>query len=58
MSMVTPGITAVAQDAVAVGRAAVGRLLERIGDRGLPPQTEVVDAQVMARGSMAAPRRS
>lgn len=58
MSMVTPGITAVAQDAVAVGRAAVGRLLERIGDRGLPPRTEVVDAQVMARGSMAAPRRS
>ncbi|GMA94534.1 LacI family transcriptional regulator [Pseudolysinimonas kribbensis] len=34
MSMVTPGITAVAQDAVAVGRAAVGRLLERLGDRG------------------------
>jgi len=48
---------AVAQDAVALGRAAVARLLDRLADRDLPPTVDVIDAQVMARGSMAAPRR-
>jgi LacI family transcriptional regulator len=58
MSMVTPGIAAVAQDAVALGRAAVARLTDRLADPQLPPKIDVFDARVMARGSMSAPRRA
>lgn len=57
MSMVTPGITAVAQDAVALGEASVVRLLDRIADPAAPPATVVLPAHVRARGSIARPRR-
>ena len=56
MSMVSPGITAVAQDAVSLGETALGRLLERLKDPGAEPQTTVLEAQVLPRGSTAAPR--
>jgi LacI family transcriptional regulator len=56
MSMVSPGITAVAQDAVALGEAAVDRLLERIREPGRIPEIQVLQAQVLPRGSTAAPR--
>ncbi|MPV36644.1 substrate-binding domain-containing protein [Georgenia subflava] len=55
MSMVTPGITAVAQDAVAIGSAAVDLLLDRLAAPDAPPRTEVVPALVVRRGSTAAP---
>jgi LacI family transcriptional regulator len=56
MSMVSPGITAVAQDAVALGEAAMDRLLARIADPAADPRTMVLDAQLLPRGSTAAPR--
>jgi LacI family transcriptional regulator len=56
MSMVTPGITAVAQDAVALGRAAMDRLLERIEHPEAPPVTVVLEAHILPRGSTASPR--
>lgn len=56
MSMVSPGITAVAQDASALGQAAMDRLLERIADPDAEPATVVLEAQIRARGSTAAPR--
>lgn len=56
MSMVTPGITAVAQDAVALGTAAVDRLLARVADPGAAPVTDVQGARLLPRGSTAAPR--
>ncbi|WP_374009015.1 LacI family DNA-binding transcriptional regulator [Leifsonia sp. LS-T14] len=56
MSMVSPGITAVAQDAVSLGETALGRLLERLKDPAAEPQTTVLEAQVLPRGSTAAPR--
>lgn len=56
MSMVTPGITAVAQDAVALGRAAMDRLLDRIERPDAPAVTVVLEAQILPRGSTAAPR--
>ncbi|BDZ46082.1 LacI family DNA-binding transcriptional regulator [Naasia aerilata] len=51
MSMVTPGVTAVAQDASAMGRAAVQTLLERIADPGAGTKTVVLSASVKLRGS-------
>jgi LacI family transcriptional regulator len=56
MSMVSPGITAIAQDAVALGEAAVDQLLARIDDPFSPPRTVVLEATVVPRGSTAAPR--
>ena len=56
MSMVNPGITAVAQDAVALGGAAMNRLLSRIDEPDAPAITEVLEAQILPRGSTAAPR--
>lgn len=55
MSMVTPGVTAIAQDAVALGRAAMDVLLDRIQDPDAPPKTVVLEAQIRPRGSTAAP---
>jgi LacI family transcriptional regulator len=55
MSMVSPGITAVAQDAVALGRAAMDRLLDRIERPDAPPVTVVLEAEILPRGSTAAP---
>jgi LacI family transcriptional regulator len=56
MSMVSPGITAVAQDAVSLGETALDRLLGRLKDPAAEPQTIVLEAQVLPRGSTAAPR--
>lgn len=55
MSMVRPGITAVAQDAEALGRTAIVALLERIARPDAAPQTVVLPASVRRRGSTAAP---
>ncbi|WP_426517432.1 LacI family DNA-binding transcriptional regulator [Diaminobutyricibacter sp. McL0618] len=56
MSMVTPGVTAVAQDTVAMGEAAMSRLLVRMHEPEAAVQQIVVDARIVARGSTAAPR--
>jgi LacI family transcriptional regulator len=56
MSMVTPGLTAVAQDAVELGRLATQRLLERIDNPDAPVETVVLEAEILPRGSTAAPR--
>jgi LacI family transcriptional regulator len=57
MSMVTPGITAVAQDAVALGSTAMDRLLERIEHPNADPVTVVLGSQIRPRGSTAGPRQ-
>jgi len=56
MSMVTPGVTAIAQDAVALGRQAVDRLAARLADPDAPVATDVLGAQIRPRGSTGAPR--
>lgn len=56
MSMVTPGITAVSQDAVALGGTAMDRLLERIEHPDAEAVTVVLDSQIRPRGSTAGPR--
>lgn len=55
MSMVTPGLTAAAQDVAAVGTIAVDRLLQRMATPQAPVQTVVLAAPVRPRGSAAAP---
>lgn len=55
MSMVTPGVTAVAQDAGALGEAAVARLLDRLADPSAAPRTVVLSARIEVRGSTAPP---
>lgn len=55
MSMVRPGVTAVAQDAEALGRTAIATLLERVAHPDAPPQTVVLQASMRRRGSTAAP---
>jgi LacI family transcriptional regulator len=57
MSMVRPGITAVAQDAVAMGEAAITQLLERIQTPPAPVRTVMFSPTVVSRGSTAAPAR-
>ncbi|GAB3038390.1 LacI family DNA-binding transcriptional regulator [Parafrigoribacterium mesophilum] len=56
MSMVLPGLTAVAQDTVALGEAAVDRLLMRLDDPDAAVRTLVMKAELQARGSTAAPK--
>lgn len=58
MSMVTPGISAIAQDAVELGTAAMDRLLERIANPEAPPSRVTLQAGITPRGSTAAPRAS
>lgn len=55
MSMVTPGVTAVAQDAGAMGRAAVQSLLDRLADPGAGTRTVLLSAALRRRGSTAPP---
>jgi DNA-binding LacI/PurR family transcriptional regulator len=55
MSMVTPGVTAVAQDTIALGEAAVSQLCERIQAPLAPVRTVLLSAAVVSRGSMAPP---
>jgi LacI family transcriptional regulator len=56
MSMVLPGLTAIAQDTVALGEAAMDRLLARIDEPDAPTQTVVMKAELQPRGSTAAPK--
>ena len=54
MTMVSPNVTSVRQDGVALGEAAVTRLLERIESPTAPISTLVFRAEVAVRGSSAA----
>jgi LacI family transcriptional regulator, galactose operon repressor len=58
MSLVRPGVTAVAQDAVALGEAAIAQLSERIQSPLAPVRTVLLSATVVSRGSTAPPPRS
>jgi DNA-binding LacI/PurR family transcriptional regulator len=58
MSMVRPGVTAVAQDAVALGEAAISQLCERIQAPLAPVRTVLLAATVVSRGSTAPPPRA
>jgi DNA-binding LacI/PurR family transcriptional regulator len=55
MSMVRPGITAIAQDAVAMGEAAITQLLERIAAPLAPVRTVMLSPTLVHRGSTAPP---
>jgi LacI family transcriptional regulator len=55
MSMVTPGLTSISQDAEDLGARAIDTLLERIADPGLPPRTVTLSAALTMRGSTAVP---
>lgn len=55
MSMVSPGVTAVVQDALVLGEAAMGAILNRIEHPESAPQEKVFEAQLMPRGSTGAP---
>lgn len=54
MSLVTPGLTAVAQDEAALGAAAVRRLLERIADPDADSETVMMPTQIVHRQSTRA----
>jgi LacI family transcriptional regulator len=56
MSMVSPGLTAVAQDALALGEVSMQRILNRIAHPESGPQESVLAARILARGSTAAPQ--
>lgn len=53
MSMVEPGISAIAQDASALGSVAMQRLISRIQNASQPFQNIVLSAQIKSRGSVA-----
>lgn len=53
MTMVSPAVTTVRQDGVALGEAAVVRLLDRIATPTAPISTLVFHAEVAVRGSSA-----
>ncbi|MFU8850392.1 LacI family DNA-binding transcriptional regulator [Micromonospora sp. SL1-18] len=55
MSLVRPGVTAVAQDPVALGEAAISQLFERIQSPHAPVRTVLLSATVASRGSTAPP---
>jgi len=55
MSMVTPGVTAITQDAVLLGATAVTTLLDRIRDPHAPSRVVVLPATITRRGSTARP---
>ncbi|WP_129337651.1 LacI family DNA-binding transcriptional regulator [Cellulomonas endophytica] len=55
MSMVRPGVTAVAQDAVALGEAAVAALFDRVEQPGAPARTVTLSSRILERGSTAPP---
>jgi LacI family transcriptional regulator len=57
MSLVRPGVTAVAQDPVALGEAAISQLYERIQSPLAPVRTVLLSATVVDRGSTAPPPR-
>jgi LacI family transcriptional regulator len=55
MSMVRPGITAIAQDAAAMGEAALVQLIERIESPQAPTRTVMLSATLSERGSIGPP---
>jgi LacI family transcriptional regulator len=55
MSMVTPGITAVAQPTVELGRRAARLLLRRLADPDCAPALEMLQPALITRGSTAPP---
>jgi DNA-binding LacI/PurR family transcriptional regulator len=57
MSLVTPGVTAIAQDPVALGEAAISQLVERIEAPRAPVRTVLLSASLVSRGSTAPPPR-
>lgn len=57
MAMVQPGITAVAQPALAMGRRAAELLLRRAEDRAAPTTVVTLEPTLVLRGSAAAPPR-
>jgi LacI family transcriptional regulator len=57
MSLVQPGVTAVAQDPIALGEAAVSQLFERIQSPLAPVRTVLLSATLAMRGSTAPPPR-
>lgn len=56
MSMVSPGVTAVAQDADELGEAALDRLVGRIANPDADTVLTTIEARLLPRGSTAAPR--
>jgi LacI family transcriptional regulator len=56
MAMVDPGITAVAQPALEMGRRAAQLFLRRAADPGAPRSIEMLEPTLVLRGSTAAPR--
>ena len=57
MEMVEPGITAVAQPTVELGRRAAALLLRRAVEPGRPPELEQLEPTLVVRGSTAPPTR-
>jgi len=55
MSMVRPGVTAVAQDTVGLGEAAIAQLFERIQSPLAPIRTVMLSPTIIMRESAAAP---
>lgn len=55
MSMVAPGVTAIAQDVVTIGETAVDLLLERLAIPSAPARTVIVPARLVERESMSPP---
>lgn len=55
MTMVSPELTAVVQDAVALGEAAVSVLIQRLESPSSPIRTTVLSTRLEWRGSIAAP---
>lgn len=55
MSMVSPGVTAVVQDTLVLGDAAMRAILNRIEHPDSAAQEKVFQAQIMPRGSTGAP---
>lgn len=58
MSMVRPGVTAVAQDTVGLGEAAISQLFERIRTPAAPTRTVMLSPTVIMRESTAPPMTS
>lgn len=56
MAMVDPGITAVAQPVLEMGRRAAELLLRRVADPGAARTVETLEPTLVARGSTAPPR--
>jgi LacI family transcriptional regulator len=56
MAMVDPGITAVAQPTLEMGRRAAQLFLRRAADPGAPRSIEVLEPTLVVRGSTAPPR--